>query len=536
MTESKLQIRARLLSSITELLNPSNRPSQSAMNVIDSLRDIEDKDAIFEILLKELKKENPEERCQIIFCLMHELTDKNTAETALFAELSSTVINDKIKSQIINVLRAFGNHLNYDDYLQYLDNPEEIIDADTTRLLANAIINPEAQIDFLDFISALPTKEGKMLLESLNNDYEGDSLANILSPLIIAQPCSELAFEAIKNIGETKSELALRTLNYIVENVNDLKVKAQAQKSINMLRLSGIKEDNTDEFYAKILAKSPFYKCYANMPDGHGNIGIIFSRKNDADVIQMFSTIINDIDGIVDCFGFNEISKDEFNRITEKFFLNDKIIEISPEFCKFLLTNAEKISRFMHDEIPYEYAAWRTITFDLKYKEFDFAQNAEKIELNDFLLRQLYTKGYFEKWFFDKNELFFSFVEKFEQNPEKYFENPLPTEEIFTVETSKILDYRLKLTSYLLRLDNHDADANIIYSLANNNELCQKFYENILKKSIYEYFLNKKEQFYSKNNTTSIFTKKREEERKKIDINFVEKMIQDIEKHWVENE
>ena len=67
MAVSKLQIRARLLSSITELMNPANRSAQSAMEVIDSLRDIEDREAILEILAIELKKENPEERCQIIF-------------------------------------------------------------------------------------------------------------------------------------------------------------------------------------------------------------------------------------------------------------------------------------------------------------------------------------------------------------------------------------------------------------------------------------------------------------------------------------
>lgn len=308
--------------------------------------------------------------------------------------------------------------------------PEEIIDADTTRLLASAILNPEAQIDFLDFINALPLREGKMLLDSLNNDYDGDNLANILAPLIIAKPCSELAFDAIKNIGESKSELGLRTLNYVLENVNDLKVKAHAQKSINMLKLSGIKEDNTDKFYAEILAKSPVYRCFTNLPDGHGNIGVIFSRKNDEELIQMFSVVINDIDGIVDCFGFNEISDSEFGRITSKFFANDEIIEISPEFCKFLLINAEKTSRLMFDEMPYEYAAWRTITFDIQYKEFDLTQNARTIGLNDFLLRQLYEKGYFDKWFFDKNELFKAFMEKFNENPEKYFKNPLPADEI----------------------------------------------------------------------------------------------------------
>lgn len=536
MTVSKLQIRARLLSAITELMNPSNRSAQSAMDLIDSLKDIEDKTTVLDILVKELKKENPDERCQIIFCILNELTDKNDTETALLSELASPVLSDKIKSQIINVLRAFGNHLNYDDYLRYLNNPEEIIDADTTKLLSSAIINPEAQIDFLDFINALPLKEGKMLLESLNNDYDGDNLANILSPLIISKPCSELAFDAIKNIGESKSQLALHTLNYVLENVNDLKVKAHAQKSINILKLSGIKEDKTLEFYNDILSKSPVYKCFTNLPDGHGNIGIIFSRKNDEELIQMFSVVVNDIDGIVDCFGFNEISDSEFSRISTKFFSNDEIIEISPSFCKYLLTMAEKTTRLMFDEMPYEYAAWRTITYDLPYENFNLTKNAKTVGLNDFLIKQLYEKGYFERWFFDNNELFKTFLDKFVQNSEKYFSEPLPVDEIFTKELKKTLDYRLKLMSCLLRTEGHNLEADMIYSLSENELYRQKFYENILKKSIYEHFLNKKEQFYSSKDSASIFTRRREEERKKIDINFVEQMLSKIEENWVEHE
>ena len=43
------------------------------------------------------------------------------------------------------------------------------------------------------------------------------------------------------------------------------------------------------DYYKKLLAPLPIYKCFVNYPDGHGNQGIIFSRKNELSFIQMFA-------------------------------------------------------------------------------------------------------------------------------------------------------------------------------------------------------------------------------------------------------
>lgn len=538
MTESKLQIRARLLSAIMELQSPANKNTQAATAIIASLSDIEDKNTILEILIKEFKKEISEDKVNILFCIMHELLKKNEVEEALLKELANPSLSDNIKSNIINILRGFGNHLNYDDYLQFLQNPQEIIDADTTRLLSNAIVNPESQIDFLDFINALPHKEGMMLLDSLNSDYDGDNLANILTPLILSKPYSELAFIAIRDIGSSKSELALNTLTYVIENIDDLKIQAQAQKSINMLKLSGIKEDNTKEFYKNILAESPVYKCFVNLPDGHGNIGIIFSRKNNFGLIQMFATVVNDVDGIVDSFGFNEISEQEFVRISSKFYANDDIIEVKPEFCKYLLNEAEKLSRLMYKEMSYEYAAWRTIINDVEVATIDFEENAKNLGFNEFLLKQIYKTNYFDKWFFDEKSDLGSFLTGLTEinDPKVLFEKELPFEEIFTPQLVKTINHRLLIMSYLLRVSGNNVNADIVYSLINDENCKRRFFEDMIKKSIYEYLLNIKEQYHNCKHAPSIFTRKKEEERKKIDIKFVEKMLERIEENWIDND
>ncbi len=539
MTENKLQIRAKLLSAIINLQNNTSDFSFVG-NTVDELNAIKDKDTVLEILHKELLKENSEMRDYTISFLLSELIEKEKTEKLFFETLANPQIKDSIKAKIVTFLRELGKHVNYEQYLTYFENPDEIIDLDTVKLLENAKINPEAQIDFLDFVNALPEKEKEMLVDSLANDYTGDSLANILIPLVLANPYNDISQIAIKALGESKSNLAYPVLTSLMNNIDDLSVKANLQKSLSLLKLSGVKEDITGEYYKKLLANTPVYKCFVNFPDGHGNIGIIFSRKNEAAFIQMFAIVINDIDGIIDCFGFNEISEQEFDRIVNKFYQNDKIIEIDEKLCKYLLTNAEKISRLKYQEISYEYAAWSMITKDIDYEDINLAQNLSSIELNDVLLNQLYKKNYFDKWFFDtsNNEPFEKIIEKINENKIEEIKNfneivEEAKSEIFSDAFMKIFNQRLLIAAHLLELSDEKTFADLTYSLTKESSAKETFKTDILKRSLYEYFLTQKERYENLKNATSIFTRKANKDLQNIDINHIKQCIKTIEDNWI---
>ena len=388
-------------------------------------------------------------------------------------------------------------------------------------------------------MNALPDEEKEMLVTSLADDYDGDNLANILIPIILSQPYSDISQIAIKSIGETKSHLAYPVLKWLEENIDELSVKSNIQKSLSLLKLSGVKEDITKEYYKKLLENSPVYKCLMNYPDGHGNNGIIFSRKNEAGFIQMFALVINDIDGIIDCFGFNEISEGEFNRILKKFYLNENIVEISPEICKYFICNAEKISRLKFKEISYEYIAWKSIINDIDYNEIDLTQNLKKVNLDEKLLKKLYKKSYFDKWFittsdneeFDK--LTDTLVEKKSVSAELFLEEAKKVkDQIFTPVFLQHLNRRLVVSSYLDSISFNEFESSLLYSLTDDTEIKELFLTDILKKSIYEFFLNEKERYESLQKATTIFAQKANKDSAKIDIDFVKNSIKEIEEKW----
>ena len=539
MPENKLQIRAKLLSAIINMQNNSQDRAY-IKKTLEELNAIVDKDAVLDILNREFLKENSQMRDYTITFLISELTDPQKAEAVMFETLANPKIKDSVKAKAVGFLREAGKHVNYEQYINYFENPDEIIDADTVKLLENARVNPESQIDFLDFLEALPQAEKEMLVESLTQDYDGDNLANILIPIIYANPYGDISQIAISAIGESKSMLAYPVLKWLEENTDDLKVKANVQKSLSLLKLSGIKEDITKEYYKRLLSGSPVYKCFVNFPDGHGNIGLIFSRKNEASFIQMFALVLNDIDGIIDCFGFNEISEGEFDRIVNKFFSNDRVVLADETLCKYLMVNAEKISRLKFQEISYEYAAWASITRDIDYEDLNLSDGLNKIELNDFLLKQLYDKGYFEKWFFSvsDNEKFATLIDKIADDKicdikqiETLLNENMP--QIFDDAFLKILNRRLLVSAHFARLNDEKTFADMLYSLIDESECKNCFKEDMLKKSIYEYFLSQKDRYESIKSATSIFARRANKDLQEIDIKYVENCIKEIEKNWV---
>ena len=540
MPENKLQIRAKVLSAIINLQN-NNSDLSFVGDTLDDLNEIADKDFLLDVLYKEFLKDNVELRDYTITFLLGELIEKEKIEKLLFETLANQKINDKIKAKAVNLLREFGKHVNYEQYLEYFENPDDVIDTDTTRLLENALINPEAQIDFLDFINSLPESEKDMLVQSLRDDYDGDNLANILIPIVISSPYSDIAQTAIKALGESRSMLAYPVLKNLEEYVDDLGVKSNAQKSLSLLKLSGIRDDVTQEYYDKLLASTPVYKCYANFPDGHGNIGLIFSRKNEAGFIQMFSVVLNDIDGVIDCFGFNEISESEFDRIVSKFFQNDNVVEVDADFCKYLMVNAEKISRLKYREFSYEYAAWSMITKDIPYKEFDFAANLTSIDMSEFLLKTLYDRDYFSKWFFDvaNNEDFAVMIDQIVDNKitdigeiTKIIESFIP--QIYSDAFITIFNHRLLICSYLASSNIYSTLASLFYSLIPASNTKEMFFNDILRKSVYEYFLSQKDKYENLKHSTSIFTRKANRDLQDLDIDYFKAVIKEIEKNWVQ--
>lgn len=542
---NKIQIRAEALTIIARLqtLQDSSKVDELLL-ILDSQ---EDKKAILDILMKELVKTN-EQKAYILCFLLLRLCKKEQLENALWNTLKSPNISDYVKTIVLNLLKDLGNKVDYDTLEQYFDSPDDVIDGDTKQLLHVAIMNPEAQIDFLDFLYSLGDADRRALVQSLAEDYSEDALANILIPVFLHDPTSKMASIALEELGHSKSQLALHALLESREFVDEEFLPA-VKRNISALKLSGIREDNTIDFYKQVLSESKPYESYTSYPDGHGNQALIFSREREDETIQIIATVISDKWGIVDCFGFNQISKNEFNRIVQRFYGDDLPVFINHTVVRTLLDQAEKIVHRHGEVMSYEYICWRNLLHDVPTEpvpmEFFLEDKLTKKKLEERELDKICLSEEVQKWFLDTDfsTVFSDFIEEmnnefkkdnFDIDLEAYIDEAM--EKLMPQSENKIWAKRIMTVAYLKYLASEKLNAGLFYSLYFDEDAKAELFKNIIRKSIYEHYVGVKFKLNESSKTTNLFKRNAiSDEKISLTIEQVLKVIDIIEKTWVKN-
>lgn len=541
---NKIQLKAEVLTTITRL-----QTLQDASQVDELLYVLDnqtDKKAVLDTLMRELVK-TTEQKAYILCFLLHRLCDKEQLENALWNTLKSPTVSDFVKTVVLNILKDLGNKVDYDNLEEYFESPDDVIDADTKQLLHTAIMNPEAQIDFLDFLYSLHDADKKSLVQSLAEDYTEDALANILIPVFLHDPSSKVGQLALEELGQSKSQLALHALLEAKEYVDEEFLPA-IKRNISSLKLAGVREDNTLDFYKEVLSESKPYESYSSYPDGHGNQALIFSREREDETIQIVATVISDKWGIVDCFGFNQISKKEFSRIVERFYGNDLPVFINHTVLKTLLMNAEETVHKHGELMSYEYICWRNLLHDIPTEpvpmQYILEDKFEKKTLTKKELDKICLAEETQKWFIDTDfsVKFYDFTEKLNNNFKK--DNyDIDLDEAIEEDLSKLIDKdeekiwskRIMNVAYLKYLANEKNLAGLFYALYFDEDAKHELFKNIIRKSIYEYYVSIKFKLDETKKTANLFRRNLDyEDEITITKAQAEKVIEKIEKAWVQ--
>lgn len=499
MTNQQLnpfEIKAELISLMNKFKGVQNFDEYSLNFKL--LDEQEDKNIIVKLLFKELV--NAGENAPIIKFLLVRYCDKAILTEKLWGLIKNNMTPNFAKIIALDILRDITTDWNYENCEEYLENPDELIDEDTRQLLTAAIINPEVQIDFLDFLSSLSGEDKLTLVSSLADDYSKDELANILIPVFLAEPESETGLKALELLGNSRSQLAyhalLETKKFLKEDMCQ-----KLKKSLSTLKISGIREDNTVEFYSKLLSESKPYRFCVAYPDGMGNQALIFSRQKKGGKIQFVAVVINDYEGIKDCFGFNEISKFECDTIIDRFYKQERAVDVSPEVLKYFLENAEKISRMIpNGKIPYEYICWKNILADIDSSALNLLSELEKKlqlkKITDENFEKILELDIFDNWFLtpdysgEYEDFLIDLDKNFTKNPkfdiDTFVENKMS--EVFSEDEKMLFVWRIIISSYLLLTEKRQEDAELLYSLYFDENYVEIFLKYLLQKSIYEYY------------------------------------------------
>lgn len=438
---SKFQIRAEITLMLQKLDSAEELSREQQLKYIHKLSSIRNNDYVMEVLAKELGKSNYQ-KAQMLSLLIQAMATLEQVDDILWSHIKTPGISDEIKDIAGMTLKNLGDNTDPEEFLAYLENPRDIVDKETKKLLEIASINPEAQIDFLDFLFSLPENEQINLIRSLQEDYSSENIVNVIAPVLESRLAPHMDEYLIDIIGETRSQEAVSVLENILEYSDEEKIQKKAGISLKKLKLSGVNEKKD-----QISAISDIHECHITIPDGMGNQALIISRKKPNSDILLMNIVINEVHGILDCFGFYGISRDDFNRIIQKFQEKTTRFVAIPEFCRYLLEQAEKINKANRQPIPYEYISWKSIIKDIPQADYDFdritGEWADEKYLSESMLLHKFPD--FEAWFFEDDdhpaiqENIEKIVGNIRENKDLYLKKPAKLEKFIESEVNRLL-------------------------------------------------------------------------------------------------
>ena len=539
---SKLQIRAKVLSVISEIKSLQGFSEEILFHFISELDEIDDKKTLFDIFIKEYIKMNEKE---YVFAslLLKETVPNDYVHDKSMELLKSSNLSDELKYKLIQLIRITGEELDYNEIPQYFENPEEVLDKETKRLLEAAVFNPESMLDFLDFTSAVSVHDRSLLLNSLKADYSGDVLANIIYPILYSDFEDAFKLNVINILSDSKSSIAIAPFEYLIQTSENQEIINACKIGLKKLKLSGAREEIADEYFRNIIKSTKPAEFFTTIPDGNGNQALLVSRCTPDTKYLLSATVVNDKSGIIDCFGFYNISQEELIKILAKFYQSEGKYKVPAAYIKTRTEDAINETITLKRNFPYEFICWSPLLSDIKPLEIPLKEYADKnckIQLaSKENILQLLTKEYTLRWFItpEENKIIKEVVESIYSSDNldineihSLLKNKL--EILFTQEYTEIWLNRIYNLIYLLRNNARLKDADLFYTMLKSDEYILLFKEIIMQRSVFNNFVSKREHINDTKLTTNIFRMRNASENK-LDIKKIEEIIDLLNRSWL---
>lgn len=540
---SKLQIRAKVLSVISEIKTINSFNEETLNKYINELKEINDRNTLFDIFLKEFIKLS-EKEYMFSSLLLKELVSADYIQEKVFDILKSNAYSDEAKYKLVQLLRVIGSNSAYDTIPQYFENPDEVLDLETQKLLDNASVNPEAMLDFLDFVYAVPNNDKKLLLASLKEDYQGDMLANIIYPILYSNFDDDFKLDVIDVLAESKSALAIDAFEYLMKISENEQIINACALGLKKIKFAGATVEKATQYFQNAIKEVKPAEFYTTIPDGNGNQALLISRVNNTKKYVFGAVVINDNFGIIDCFGFYDISQNEFEKIVNKFYKSDGKYQVCAEYIKTRINEALDVSIKNKKTLPYEFICWNILTKDIAPLEIsikDFVDNNVKTkQLTKDELLELLTKDYTLRWFVntDESEILKRTVNEIYSKTElddEYLKQCHNTvlNELFNEENINIWKNNLYNLIYLLYTNSEEENASEFYTMLKDEKLFNLFKSVLVQRSIFNHFVTLKENLKQLESTVNIF-KKKVASNSEYKIDKVQNIIDYLEKSWLD--
>ena len=374
----KLTLRRWLLQALDYLSNfePPSRTERET--VVAQLKTVATETVWCGLLMKELERLSGNARkLEALAELLMEMGSLELLKDPLWLLITSTSAKDDQREVAHVVLRHLGETGISDVFVDYLDNPEALATKETERLLSLAVHQPEATLEFVDFISTLPPEDQLELLSNMQRDFPAEAIVPVLLPFLDSLPDDDaVVIQALSMLIAAKTPQVAYWLHETHQYGAAFKVpqfEKLIHRGLKECQLAGIYKPNDTDALKQLVNQVPLWvlaletkACYASLPDGYGSQAYLLVLQWPHGDYLAFGMVINDTEGLLDAFSYTQIREPELNRLLMRFKDQNAKITIPPSHFRFRVAQAEAKSRELGQSIPYEYTAWKAVL--LAYK------------------------------------------------------------------------------------------------------------------------------------------------------------------------
>ena len=369
----KLTLRRWLLQAIDYLVQfePPSRTEREF--VVAKLKTVATETLWCGLLMKELERLTGQPRkLEALGELLMEMGDLTLLKDPLWLLITSLTAKDDQREVAHVVLRHLGESGISEVFVEYLDNPEALAAKETERLLSLAAHQPEATLEFVDFLATLPPEDQLELLSNMQRDFPPEAMVPVLIPFLDSLPDDDAVVDlALSMLVAAKTPTVAQWLYNALECGVAFKVpkfEKLMHRGLKECQLAGVFKPTDIAALKQLTEQIPLWvlslttkACYASLPDGYGSQALLLVLQWPHGDYLALGMVVNDTEGLLDAFSYTQVREPELNRLLMRFKDQNTKIAIPPSHFRYKVEQAEGLSRRLGQSIPYEYTAWKAV-------------------------------------------------------------------------------------------------------------------------------------------------------------------------------
>ncbi len=515
----KLKLRAFVVSLLSKYRSNTIIEHKILQKDIDSLLEIENKEDLAKVLYKELSQAKDDYSKKIALFIL-EVLDEDIIFRFTCQYLIDKSIKDDVKFFMVSIAKQKGIALDDGEVKQNIESCQKIEKESIRRFLKNATLDPEVQIDFLDFYINISRLEKISLLNNLINDLaqeenneedneENEEIDNILSAfaLLLKLELSQEEKDIIENyLLNSKNSLRKSALLALFEL--EKTQKSPKQKEIQK-RVKKIEFLDKTPLKKEFIENTKIERACIGLLDGQSEFSLALARKKDDDTFMLSFFTINTYLGITSCVGFNNIDEESLNSILKRVYYNFPPASINPIALKSIYSFFRQKNEQTKTIVPYEAFVWEKLFLDVREINFPldefFNSKLELVDITPKRFENLKNSIFLESWFYSyhQNSFLEKIINKIETEKDVFLKD---IEKVDTLMLENVaaelylnrdfsinLKNNLVIQSYIAKLLRRVISSGVLYSLTIDKKYFTRLVLFVFKKSIYQYFLYKKE-------------------------------------------